>query len=335
MNKPIVFSGTQPSGELTIGNYIGALRHWVHMQDSYICIYCIANQHAITMRHDAQQLRKLTLDTLALYLACGIDPEKSIIFVQSHVPEHAQLAWVLNCYTYFGELRRMTQFKDKSTSCVQNINVGLFGYPVLMASDVLLYQTTKVPVGEDQKQHLELIRDIAVRFNALYGNDIFKIPEPVILKYGSRIMSLLDPTQKMSKSDKNRNNVIGLLEDPQLVIKKIKCAVTDSDYPAAIRYDVINKAGISNLLNLLSGVTGKSIQKIEQEFKGETYKYLKYAVADAMSVMLIRLQRNYSSFRKNETLLEQIIYSGAKKARIIAGNTLKKVYNTIGFIAQK
>ena len=200
MTKPIVFSGAQPSGELTIGNYMGALRQWVNMQDDYHCIYCIVDQHAITVRQDPQQLRKATLDTLALYLACGIDPQKSTIFVQSHVPEHAQLGWALNCYTYFGELSRMTQFKDKSSRYAENINAGLFDYPVLMAADILLYQTNQVPVGEDQKQHLELSRDVAQRFNAIYG-DVFKVPEPFIPKSGARVMSLLEPTKKMSKSD--------------------------------------------------------------------------------------------------------------------------------------
>jgi len=213
MSKPVVFSGAQPSGELSIGNYMGALRQWVKMQDDFDCIYCIVDLHAITVRQDPQQLRKATLDTLALYLACGIDPQKSTIFVQSHVPEHSQLSWALNCYTYFGELGRMTQFKDKSARYAENINAGLFGYPVLMAADILLYQTNQVPVGEDQKQHLELSRDIAARFNALYG-DIFTVPEPFIPKSGARVMSLQEPTKKMSKSDDNRNNVIGLLEDP-------------------------------------------------------------------------------------------------------------------------
>ncbi|MFQ8717178.1 MAG: tryptophan--tRNA ligase, partial [Enterobacter hormaechei] len=253
MTKPIFFSGAQPSGELTIGNYMGALRQWVSMQDDYHCIYCIVDLHAITARQDPEKLRKATLDTLALYLACGIDPEKSTIFVQSHVPEHAQLGWALNCYTYFGELSRMTQFKDKSARYSENINAGLFDYPVLMAADILLYQTNQVPVGEDQKQHLELSRDIAQRFNALYG-DVFKVPEPFIPKSGARVMSLLEPTKKMSKSDDNRNNVIGLLEDPKSVVKKLKRAVTDSDEPPVVRYDVQNKAGVSNLLDILSGV---------------------------------------------------------------------------------
>ena len=218
MSKPIVFSGAQPSGELSIGNYLGALRNWVTLQDDYDCIYCIVNQHAITVRQDPEKLKKATLDTMALYLACGIDPNKSTIFVQSQVPTHAELAWVLNCYTYFGELSRMTQFKDKSARHAENINAGLFDYPVLMAADILLYQANLVPVGDDQKQHLELTRDIARLFNELYG-DIFKVPEPFIAKAGARVMSLQDPTKKMSKSDENRNNVIGLLENPNEVEK--------------------------------------------------------------------------------------------------------------------
>ncbi|TBL90583.1 tryptophan--tRNA ligase [Hafnia alvei] len=333
MSKPIVFSGAQPSGELTIGNYMGALRQWVQMQDEYDCIYCIVDQHAITVRQDAQQLRKATLDTLALYLACGIDPEKSTIFVQSHVPEHTQLGWVLNCYTYFGELSRMTQFKDKSARYAENINAGLFDYPVLMAADILLYQTTQVPVGEDQKQHLELSRDVAARFNALYG-DIFKVPEPFIPKSGARVMSLLEPTKKMSKSDDNRNNVIGLLEDPKSVIKKIKRAVTDSDEPAVVRYDIVNKAGVSNLLDILAGVTGKTIPELEQEFEGKMYGHLKGAVAEAVSEMLTELQERYNRFRNDEAFLQQVMRDGAQKARARAQETVKKVYDAIGFVAQ-
>ncbi|ATA26346.1 tryptophan--tRNA ligase [Brenneria goodwinii] len=333
MSKPIVFSGAQPSGELTIGNYMGALRQWVNMQDDYDCIYCIVDLHAITVRQDAQQLRKATLDTLALYLACGIDPQKSTIFVQSHVPEHTQLSWVLNCYTYFGELSRMTQFKDKSSRYAENINAGLFDYPVLMAADILLYQTTQVPVGEDQKQHLELSRDIAQRFNTLYG-DVFKVPEPFIPKSGARVMSLLEPTKKMSKSDDNRNNVIGLLEDPKSVVKKIKRAVTDSDEPPVVRYDVVNKAGVSNLLDILSAVTGKTIAELEQEFSGQMYGHLKGAVADAVSGMLTDLQARYHHFRNDEALLQQIMREGAEKASARAQQTLKKVYEAVGFVGR-
>lgn len=283
--KPIVFSGAQPSGELTIGNYMGALRQWVQMQDDYDCIYCIVDQHAITVRQDPTELRKRTLDTLALYLACGIDPEKSTIFVQSHVPQHAQLGWALNCYTYFGELSRMTQFKDKSARHAENINAGLFDYPVLMAADILLYQTNQVPVGIDQKQHLELSRDIAQRFNAIYG-DIFTVPDPFIPKGGARVMALQDPAKKMSKSDDNRNNVIALLEDPKAAAKKIKRAVTDSEEPPRVAYDLENKAGVSNLLDILAGVTGKTIPELEAEFEGKMYGHLKGAVAEAVSDML-------------------------------------------------
>lgn len=332
MTKPIVFSGAQPSGELTIGNYMGALRQWVGMQDDYHCIYCIVDLHAITARQDPEKLRKATLDTLALYLACGIDPEKSTIFVQSHVPEHTQLSWILNCYTYFGELSRMTQFKDKSSRYAENINAGLFSYPVLMAADILLYQTNQVPVGEDQKQHLELSRDIASRFNALYG-DVFKVPEPFIPKSGARVMSLLEPGKKMSKSDENRNNVIGLLEEPKSVIKKIKRAMTDSEEPPVIRYDVKEKAGVSNLLDILSGVTGKSIPDLEQHFEGKMYGHLKGEVADAVSTMLETLQARYHEFRNDEALLEKVMRDGAAKARAQASETLKKVYQAVGFVA--
>ena len=333
MSKPIVFSGAQPSGELTIGNYMGAMRQWVQMQDDYHCIYCIVDLHAITVRQDPAALRKATLDTLALYLACGIDPQKSTIFVQSHVPEHTQLSWVLNCYAYFGELSRMTQFKDKSPRYAENINAGLFDYPVLMAADILLYQTNQVPVGEDQKQHLELSRDIAQRFNAIYG-EVFKVPEPFIPKSGARVMSLLEPTKKMSKSDDNRNNVIGLLEDPKAVVKKIKRAVTDSDEPPVVRYDVQNKAGVSNLLDILSAISGKSISQLEQEFEGKMYGHLKGEVAEAVSGMLSELQTRYQRYREDEAFLQQVMRDGAAKARAHAQETLKKVYEAVGFVAQ-
>jgi tryptophanyl-tRNA synthetase len=334
MSKPIVFSGAQPSGELTIGNYMGALRQWVNMQDDYDCIYCIVDLHAITVRQDPEKLRKATLDTLALYLACGIDPNKSTIFVQSHVPEHTQLAWALNCFTYFGELSRMTQFKDKSSRYADNINAGLFDYPVLMVADILLYQTNLVPVGEDQKQHLELSRDVGQRFNALYG-DIFKVPEPFIPKSGARVMSLLEPTKKMSKSDDNRNNVIGLLEDPKSVAKKIKRAVTDSDEPPVIRYDIANKAGVSNLLDILSAVSGKTIAELESEFEGKMYGHLKTAVADAVVEMLSELQERYHRFRNDEEYLHKILREGAEKAGAKAKLTLQNVYRAIGLVEPK
>ncbi|MCP9266701.1 tryptophan--tRNA ligase [Xenorhabdus sp. XENO-1] len=330
--KPIVFSGAQPSGELTIGNYMGALRQWVKMQDEYDCIYCIVNQHAITVRQDPNELKKRTLDTLALYLACGIDPKKSTVFVQSHVPQHSQLSWVLNCYTYFGELGRMTQFKDKSARHAENINAGLFSYPVLMAADILLYQANQIPVGIDQKQHLELSRDLAQRFNAIYG-DIFTVPEPFIPTGGAKVMSLQDPAKKMSKSDDNRNNVIALLEDPKSAAKKIKRAITDSEEPPRVRYDLENKPGVSNLLDILAGVTGKTIPQLEAEFEGQMYGHLKGAVAEAVSGMLIDLQERFHYFRNDEALLNQIMAEGASKAQTRAQATLDKVYEAVGFIA--
>lgn len=331
MSKPIVFSGAQPSGELTLGNYLGALKNWVALQNEYDCVYCIVNQHAITVRQDPQKLRKATLDTLALYLACGIDPKQSTIFVQSHVPAHAELGWALNCYTYFGELSRMTQFKDKSARHAENINAGLFDYPVLMAADILLYQANLVPVGDDQKQHLELSRDIAMRFNALYG-DIFTVPEPFIAKVGARVMSLQDPTKKMSKSDENRNNVIGLLENPKDVEKKIKRAMTDSDEPPVVRYDLKNKAGVSNLLDILTGITGKPIAELEKEFEGKMYGHLKTEVAAQVIDMLTALQTKYHQYRDDESYLHSIMQEGAEKARSKAEPTLKKVYDAIGFV---
>ncbi len=332
MSKSIVFSGIQPSGELTIGNYIGAIRQWVGLQDDYDCIFCIADLHAITVRHDAGQLSKCTLDTLAMYLACGIDPKKSTVFVQSQVPEHVQLAWALNCYTYYGELSRMTQFKHKSRCHTENVNFGLFSYPVLMAADILLYQTHKVPIGEDQKQHLELIRDVSQRFNARYG-EVFEVPEPLIPKSGARVMSLQNPNKKMSKSDENRNNFITLLEDPGAVTKKIIRASTDSDNPPLIRYDIVHKAGVSNLLDILSGVTGKSITQLEVEFCGQMYSQLKKALSESVSDMFSTLQKRYYKFRKDEDYLHHVMSDGAENAGLRAQKTLSRVYQAIGFLS--
>ncbi|WWP02561.1 MAG: tryptophan--tRNA ligase [Candidatus Dasytiphilus stammeri] len=329
--KKIVFSGIQPSGELTIGNYIGALRQWIQLQDQCNCIYSIVDLHTITVRQfSSSQLRKATMDTVALYLACGLEPNKCIIFVQSHVPEHTQLNWILNCYTYLGELNRMTQFKQKIVRYDDNINTGLFAYPVLMAADILLYQTQFVPVGEDQKQHLELSRDIAHRFNRIYGN-IFKIPEP-LLSPGARIRALLNPNKKMSKSDYNRNNIIGLLESPKSVLKKITRAVTDSDHPPIIRYDLKKKPGISNLLNILSTITNQTIPELEKNFSNKMYSHLKIAVAAAVSGLLNNLQERYYLFRNDEKLLQKTMCDGALKARRLAQKTLKKVYKAVGFI---
>ncbi|AQS40472.1 tryptophanyl-tRNA synthetase [Shewanella psychrophila] len=329
--KPIVLSGAQPSGELTIGNYMGALKQWVALQDSHDCLYCVVDLHAITVRQDPKALREACLDTLALYLACGVDPKKSTVFIQSQVPQHTQLGWALNCYTQMGELNRMTQFKDKSQKHASNINVGLFAYPVLMAADILLYQANEIPVGQDQKQHLELTRDIATRFNNAYG-DTFTIPEPFIPELGAKVMSLQDPVKKMSKSDDNRNNVIGLLEDPKKIMKKIKKAMTDSDEPPVVRFDTENKPGVSNLLSLMSGVTGKSIAGLEAEFEGKMYGHLKVATGEAVVEMLEPLQARYREFREDTSFLHQVMQEGAEKAQARAEVTVKKVYEKIGLI---
>ncbi|WP_434927405.1 tryptophan--tRNA ligase [Shewanella sp. HL-SH4] len=331
MTKPIVFSGAQPSGELTIGNYMGALRQWVAMQDTHDCIYCVVDLHAITVRQDPEKLRDACLDTLALYLACGVDPDKSTVFVQSHVPQHTQLSWALNCYTQMGELNRMTQFKDKSQKHANNINVGLFGYPVLMAADILLYQAQSVPVGQDQMQHLELTRDIATRFNNAYG-DTFTVPQAYIPEHGAKVMSLQEPLKKMSKSDDNRNNVIGLLEEPKAILKKVKKAMTDSDEPPVVRFDVENKPGVSNLLSLMSGVTGKSIATLEAEFEGKMYGHLKVEAGEAVVAMLEPLQERFKQYRADEAYLEQVMKQGAEKAKARAQATIDLVYKKIGMI---
>lgn len=331
INKPIVFSGAQPSGRLTIGNYIGAIRQWVKMQHNYQCIYCIVDLHSATNYNNLRQLNKTSLDTLALYLACGIDPNNSTIFIQSHVPEHSQLNWLLNCYTYFGELNRMNQFKEKLAQQKESINIGLFNYPVLMASDILLYQTNLVPVGSDQKQHLELTRNIAKRFNYKYGT-IFVIPEICIPVYGSRIMSLLEPNKKMSKSDNNSNNIITLLDDINTISEKIKRAVTDTDNPPMIKYDPINKPGISNLLEILSGINEQPIKYLEKLFKKKPYFYLKNEVIQSISSMLTKLQKRYYTERANEDKLRYILYMGAEKARKRANITLQRVHKAMGLL---
>ena len=330
-NKPIVLSGCQPSGQLTLGNYMGALKQWVSMQDDHDCLYMLVDLHAITVRQDPKQLFEASLDGLALYLACGIDPEKSTLFLQSHVPQHAQLSWVLNCYTQMGELNRMTQFKDKSAKNENNINVGLYGYPVLMAADILMYQADKVPVGDDQKQHLELTRDIANRMNNLYG-DILRVPEPHIPEFGARIMSLQEPEKKMSKSDVNPNNFIGLLEDPKKITKKIKRAVTDSDEQANIYFNPQEKPGVSNLLTLLSLSTGKSIDELVPAYEDKMYGHLKGDVAEAVVGLLEPIQQRYADIRTNRDYLNDVMRNGAEKASARAEETLKKVYEAVGFI---
>tara|TARA_B100000519_G_scaffold41864_1_gene32006 strand:- start:894 stop:1835 length:942 start_codon:yes stop_codon:yes gene_type:complete len=310
---------------------MGALKQWVSMQDDHDCLYMIVDLHAITVRQDPKQLAEACLDGLSLYLACGIDPQKSTLFLQSHVPEHAQLSWVLNCYAQMGELNRMTQFKDKSAKNENNINVGLYSYPVLQAADILLYQADKVPVGEDQKQHLELTRDIATRVNNLYG-DVFRLPDPYIPDFGARIMSLQEPEKKMSKSDNNPNNFIGLLEDPKKLAKKIKRAVTDSDEQANIYFNPTEKPGVSNLLTLLSLATGKSIKELEPEYTDKMYGHLKGDVADAVVALLEPIQARYAEIRADRAYLDDVMRQGAEKASARAAETLAKVYKAVGFI---
>jgi len=330
-SKPIVLSGCQPSGELTIGNYLGALKQWVSMQATHECYYMLVDQHAITVRPNPNDLRNATLDGLALYLACGVDPEQSTIFIQSHVPEHAQLSWVLNCYTQMGELNRMTQYKDKSQKSEANMNSGLFTYPVLMAADILLYGANRVPVGDDQKQHLELARDIATRFNNLYGN-IFNVPEPFIPEHGARVMSLLEPTKKMSKSDTNPGNFIGLLEEPKKITKKIKRAVTDSDEQANIYFNTEEKPGVSNLLSLLSCATGKSIDDLVPSYQDKMYGHLKGDVANAVVELLTPIQTKFHQYRADQAFLDEVMRNGAEKASLRASKVLGKVYEAVGFI---
>jgi len=329
--KPIVLSGAQPSGQLTIGNYLGALRQWDQMQDAYDCLYCIVDLHAITVRQDPQALREASLDSLALYLACGIDPNRSSVFMQSHVPEHSQLGWILNCYTQFGELARMTQFKDKSERHTNNVNAGLFTYPVLMAADILLYQANQIPVGHDQKQHLELARDVAIRFNAVYG-EVFTVPEPYIPAVAARVMSLQEPTKKMSKSDENPWNFVGLLEDPKMISKKFKKAMTDSEDPPRVYFDLDSKPGVANLLSILSGVTGKSIDSLVNDYEGKMYGHLKTDVADAVIALLEPVQQKFKEIRADQTLMNQVLRQGAAQAKARAEVTLNKVYDAVGFV---
>ncbi len=331
VKKPIVLSGAQPSGQLTIGNYLGALRQWDRMQDDYDCLYCIVDLHAITVRQDPAALRSASLDSLALYLACGIDPARSAVFMQSHVPEHSQLAWVLNCYTQFGELSRMTQFKDKSERHNNNVNAGLSTYPVLMAADILLYQANQVPVGHDQKQHLELARDVAMRFNALHG-DVFTVPEPYIPPVAARVMSLQEPTKKMSKSDENPWNFVGLLEDPKMISKKFKKAMTDSEDPPRVYFDIEQKPGVANLLSILSGVTGKPVDALVAEYEGKMYGHLKTDVADAVIALLEPVQRRFTELRNDQSTLNQVMQQGAAAARSRAAATLRQVNEAVGFV---
>lgn len=326
--KKTIFSGVQPSGNLTIGNYLGAIKNWAVLQEEYNCIYCVVDMHAITVRQIPADLRRRTYETLAIYIAAGLDPEKNTLFVQSHVPQHAVLSWDLGCFTMFGELSRMTQFKDKSRSNADNINAGLFTYPVLMAADILLYKADLVPVGSDQKQHLELARDIAMRFNGTYS-DTFTVPEGYIPKTGMRIMSLADPTKKMSKSDANPNASVGILDSRDDIIRKFKRAVTDSD--TSVRY-AEGKDGINNLMNIYSCFTGKTYAEIEREFDGRGYGEFKLAVGEVTADALAPLRERFDALMKDKAYLEGVMRSGAADASKIAAKTVAKVHKKLGFV---
>ena len=327
--KKVILSGIQPSGALTLGSYLGAIKNWAELADSYDCYYMMADMHTITVRQNPADLRRRTLEQLAAYIAAGLDPEKNTIFIQSHVPAHAQLGWVLNCYTMFGELSRMTQFKDKSSKHSDNINAGLFDYPVLMAADILLYQADLVPVGGDQKQHVEICRDIAARFNGIYG-DVFKLPEPYIGKVGARIMSLQTPENKMSKSDPDPNGCVYMMDKPEDIARKFKRAVTDCD--ACVRYDVKEKPGISNLMQIYSVATGHSFEEIEREFAGRGYGDFKAAVGDAVIELLRPVREETERLVKDKAYLETVYRAGAERAEHTANKTLRKVYKKIGFV---
>lgn len=329
--KKTIFSGVQPSGKLTLGNYLGAIRNFPILQEEYNCVYCVVDMHAITVRQNPAALRRATLEVLAQYIACGLDPEKSTLFIQSHVPAHAELAWVLNCYTMFGEASRMTQFKDKSARHADNVNVGLFDYPVLMAADILLYQTDMVPVGVDQLQHIELARNIAQRFNGVYS-DTFIMPEPYIPKAGAKIMSLADPARKMSKSDENQNGYILLMDKPEDIMRKFKRAVTDSD--ARIVMDPENKPGVSNLMSIYALATGKTIEEVEAEFAGKGYGDFKPAVGEAVVELLRPIREQTEDLLKNKDYLEQVYRNGAQKASYLARKTIDKVYRKVGFVGR-
>ena len=324
-----IFSGIQPSGDLTLGSYMGAIKNWVPLQDEYDCIYCIVDMHAITVRQDPALLRRRTLEQLAQYIACGLDPVRSVIFIQSHVPQHAELAWVLGCYTQFGELSRMTQFKDKSKKHADNITAGLFTYPVLMAADILLYQADLVPVGQDQKQHVEICRDVAQRFNGVYS-DTFTLPEPFIPKMGARVMSLGDPSSKMSKSDPD--GCVFLMDTPEVIQKKFKRAVTDSE--TQVRFDPEHKPGISNLLAIYCAATGKSPEEAEEVFQGQGYGVFKPAVGDAVVELLRPIREEAGRLMADKAYLEGIYKEGAERASHLAAKTLRKVYKKVGFVAR-
>jgi len=326
--KKRMLSGIQPSGDLHLGNYLGAIKNWADRVNDYECYYFMADLHTITVRQDPAELRRRSLNQLAQYIACGLDPEKNTLFLQSHVPAHTQLSWVLNCYTMFGELSRMTQFKDKSEKHKDNINAGLFTYPVLMAADILLYQPDYVPVGEDQKQHVEICRDIAQRFNGIYG-DVFKIPEPLIAKQGACIYGLSTPGDKMSKSIPE--GCVFIMDEPDVIARKFKRAITDSDTENCVRYDKENKPGVANLMNIYSTITGKSFEEIEKEFEGQGYGKFKPVVGEAVIEHLRPIREEAERLIKDKAYLEDVYRQGAEKASYVANKTLRKVYKKVGF----
>lgn len=326
--KKVILSAIKPTGTLNLGGYLGAMKSWVELQDEYNCLYCIADLHALTIKIDPAVLRKNSLDLFALYIACGIDPEKSILFYQSHVSQHAELGWILDCYTMFGELSRMTQFKDKAAKNADNVNAGLFTYPSLMAADILLYQADLVPVGEDQRQHLEICRDIATRFNGRYS-ETFKLPEAFTPKVGARVKSLSNPANKMSKSESDANGTVELLDPRDVVIRKFKKAVTDSE--AVVRY-ADGKDGINNLMNIYSAITGKTFAEIEREFDGKGYGDFKLAVGETVADLLAPIQERFNTIRSDKAEMERIYRDGAERARYIANKTLRKVYKKVGLI---
>ncbi|MCI9120954.1 MAG: tryptophan--tRNA ligase [Oscillibacter sp.] len=329
--KKRILSGIQPSGDLTLGSYLGAIRNWAALADEYDCYYMLADLHTLTVRQVPTELRRHTLTQVAAYIASGLDPEKNVLFVQSHVPAHPQLGWILDCYTMFGELSRMTQFKDKSAKNADNINAGLFTYPALMAADILLYQADLVPVGHDQKQHVEICRDIASRFNGIYG-ETFKIPEPYIPQVGARVMSLTSPESKMSKSDKDPNGCVYILEKPEDILRKFKKAVTDSD--ACVRFDPAGKPGVSNLMQIYAAAAGKTFDTIEAEFAGRGYGDFKKAVGEAVVELLRPIREETERLLADKAYLETVYRAGAERAAAVANRTLSKVYKKVGLLAR-
>jgi len=326
-DKKVLFSGMQATGNLTLGNYLGALKNWIDLVDEYECFYSVVDLHSITVRQDPAELRKRARNLLTLYIAAGLNPKRNCIYYQSHVSGHAELSWILNCFTYMGELNRMTQFKDKAAKHADNINAGLYTYPVLMAADILLYQADVVPVGKDQLQHLEITRDIAQRFNNIYG-DVFTIPEPYIGKVGAKIMSLQDPAKKMSKSDENPNGSIYLMDDPDTIIRKFKRAVTDSE--ACVRYSD-EQPGIKNLIDIYSVCSGKQPADVEKEFDGKGYGDFKMAVGEAVVSVLKPIQDRFADLTKDKAYIDSIIKENAEKADYYATKTLRKVQKKVGF----